>query len=147
MKQKAYELLAPSITFGSVNSKKKSKSNTKFGIYPTKANQDYLFSLFVDYCKEEHEIDIDEDGNRITKLGVEFIEDVELLKEIINYKKGGNHDRMIAFEHALAWARYLDKEEIRPDFTNSKNRRMKEATNGKPRPKASFYSTRRAKPF
>lgn len=146
MKQKADTLLTPAISFNQLNSKKKSKSNTKFGIYPTKQNQEYLFNLFVSYCKEEHEIDIDENGNKVTKLGIEFIEDIELLKEIIAYKAGGNFDRIVAFSHALAWCRFLDKEGYTPDFGNSRNRTMDKKLN-RHNTKSQMFSTKRFKPF
>lgn len=146
-KQKAYDLLTPAISFGQVNSKKKSKANTKFGIYPTKANQEYLFNLFVSYCKEQHEVDMDEEGNKVTKLGIEFIDDIELLREVITYKKGGNFDRIIAFSHSLAWCRYLDKEGYMPDFGNSRNRNMDDKLKRKNRTRPSVYGKRRTRPY
>lgn len=146
-KQKAHDLLTPAISFGQVNSKKKSKVNTKFGIYPTKANQEYMFNLFVSYCKEQHEVDMNDDGTTVTKMGVEFIDDVELLKEVIAYKKGGNFDRIIAFSHSLAWCRYLDKEGYMPDFGNSKNRNMDDKLNRQNSKRPSAYGKRRANPY
>jgi hypothetical protein len=32
-----------------------------------------------------------------------------LLTEILKYTKGGNYDRIVAFRHALAYAKHLDK--------------------------------------
>jgi hypothetical protein len=32
-----------------------------------------------------------------------------LLEELIKYAKGGNYDRIVAFRHALAYAKHLDK--------------------------------------
>ena len=104
-----------------------------------------LFALFVDYCKEEHVIDVDENGVEIVKLGIEFITDTELLREIIGYKKGGNFDRMIAFEHALAHARELDKQEVNPEFSNSTNKKIEKHKKKKRQP--SFFSNRRGKMF
>ena len=140
-KNKAVELLTPSISFSEAAQKKKSKSNSRFGIYPTKPNQNYMFNLFLDFCKEQHTIDIDENGNEIYKLGVEFIDDPDLLREIIRYKPGGNHDRMIAFMHALTWCRELDKKGFVP--------KSKEVMKPKKKKKVqrSIFGRHRANPF
>jgi hypothetical protein len=63
---------------------------------------------------------IDEDGNPIVKYGVEFIEDIDLLKEMQNWYKGGNFDRITAFSHALVYARELDKLNVLPEKQNKK---------------------------
>ena len=123
MKSKAYDFLTPAVSFGAINSKRKASNNTKFGIYPNKANQDYMFALVVDYCLQSYDIDMDDEGNRQTKMGVEYIEDTELLREMMNYKKGGNYDRIIAFGHALAWSRELDKEGVMPDLSHMTNKK------------------------
>ena len=62
---------------------------------------------------------IDSDGNPIIKLGVEFIEDLDLLREMLNWSKTGNFDRITAFSHALVFARELDKRNIHPDKAQS----------------------------
>ena len=46
---------------------------------------------------------------------MEFIEDIDLLKEMMNWYKGGNFDRITAFSHALVYARELDKLNITPE--------------------------------
>ena len=85
------------------------KLKTTYGIYPTVGNKEYMFNLAVDYTKEEHVMGINEEGFQIIKTGVEFIEDIELLEEMLAYTKGGNFDRIDAFMHALANARELDR--------------------------------------
>lgn len=90
------------------------KLKTTFGIYPTTGNKEYMFNLAVDYTREEHVIGFDEEGNPVIKTGVEFIEDIELLKEMLAYTKGGNFDRIDAFMHALTYARELDKKGYLP---------------------------------
>lgn len=114
-KGREYDILAPAISFSGLTSKNKPRLNSKFGLYPNTGNNQYRFNVLVDYCKEEHTIGIDDDGNPIIKLGVEFIDDIDLLKEMINWYKGGNFDRITAFSHALVYARELDKLNIMPD--------------------------------
>jgi hypothetical protein len=113
-KNKAEQSLAPSFSFTSATSKSNSKLNSRYGLYPNKANNEYRFNLLIDFCKEEHIVDHDQEGNPIIKYGVEFLEDIGLLKEMLNYKKGDNFDRITAFSHALVYARELDKKNVRP---------------------------------
>lgn len=113
-KYKSEQLLAPSISFSNSSQNGNVKLNSKFGIYPTGGNKAYMFNMLIDYCKEEHVIGIDEDGNELIKYGVEYILDIALLKEMLSYRKGGNFDRITAFMHALAYARELDKNNVRP---------------------------------
>lgn len=111
-KGKAEQVLCPSFSFTS--SGKKQKLNSKFGLFPTKENNQYRFDLLVSYCTDSYVVDIDEYGNEVVKLGVEFIDDIDLLEELKNYKPGGNFDRMTAFSHALVYARELDKRNVKP---------------------------------
>ncbi len=119
-KGREYDILAPAISFSGLTSKKAPKLNSKFGLFPNAGNNQYRFNVLVDYCKEEHTIGIDEDGNPIVKYGVEFIEDIDLLKEMQNWYKGGNFDRITAFSHALVYARELDKMNVLPDKVKTK---------------------------
>jgi len=107
-KGEAQDLLARSFTL-SGNKGANSKLKTTYGVYPTVGNQEYMFNLVVEFTKEEHVMGIDEEGNQIIKTGVEFINDIELLQEMLFYYKGGNFDRIDAFKHALTHARELDK--------------------------------------
>jgi hypothetical protein len=119
-KGREYDILAPAISFAGLTSKKAPKLNSKFGLFPNAGNNQYRFNVLVDYCKEEHTMGIDEDGNPIVKYGVEFIEDIDLLKEMQNWYKGGNFDRITAFSHALVYARELDKLNVLPEKQNKK---------------------------
>lgn len=119
-KGREYDILAPAISFSGLTSKKAPKLNSKFGLFPNAGNNQYRFNVLVDYCKEEHTVGIDEDGNPIVKYGVEFIEDIDLLKEMQNWYKGGNFDRITAFSHALVYARELDKLNVLPEKQNKK---------------------------
>lgn len=113
-KHKAEQSLCSALSFSNSINNGNHKAATKFGTYPTGGNKAYMFNLVVDYTKEEHVMGIDEEGNQIIKHGVDFIDDIDLLKEMMTWKKGGNFDRITAFMHALAYARELDKKDIRP---------------------------------
>jgi predicted ester cyclase len=95
-----------------------------YGLAATQKNIDFCMSLFIEYCKEEIQIGTNkETGEPIKKLGVTRILDTMLLEEIIKYNKDGNFDRIVAFRHALAYAKHLDKyfpinrveEKLRPE--------------------------------
>lgn len=92
-----------------------SRQNSKLGIYPTPGNQNLLFSCVVDYCWQDFVIGYDDQtGLDITVKGIELIDDIALLDEIIQYKPGLNVDRIIAFGHALVLARYFDDNNYMP---------------------------------
>lgn len=144
-KYKSEQLLAPSISFSNSSQNGITKLNSKFGIYPTGGNKAYMFNMLIDYCKEEHVIGIDDDGNEIIKYGVEYIEDLGLLKEMLSYRKGGNFDRITAFMHALAYARELDKNNVRP----AEKRKQSEWTTseGPKKVRLSVFGSSRPTPF
>lgn len=92
-----------------------SRQNSKLGLYPTPGNQNLLFSCVVDYCWQDFVIGYDDStGLDITVKGIELIDDIALLDEIIQYKSGLNVDRIIAFGHALVLARYFDDNNYMP---------------------------------
>lgn len=92
-----------------------SRQNSKLGLYPTPGNQNLLFSCVVDYCWQDFVISYDDQtGLDITVKGIELIDDIALLDEIIQYKPGLNVDRIIAFGHALVLARYFDDNNYMP---------------------------------
>lgn len=92
-----------------------SRQNSKLGLYPTPGNQNLLFSCVVDYCWQDFVIGYDDStGLDITVKGIELIDDIALLDEIIQYKHGLNVDRIISFGHALVLARYFDDNNYMP---------------------------------
>lgn len=92
-----------------------SRQNSKLGLYPTPGNQNLLFSCVVDYCWQDFVIGYDDStGLDITVKGIELIDDIALLDEIIQYKTGLNVDRIISFGHALVLARYFDDNNYMP---------------------------------
>lgn len=86
----------------------------KYGLPPTKSNQEYLFKLLQDYVNEWIDLGADELGNINRVRGVTRINDLGILEELINYYPGANVDRLIAFSHALALARYYDSINLMP---------------------------------
>lgn len=97
----------------------KAYQNNKYGLTPNVRNLQYIFQLVVDYTWEIIDEGVDEDGLKVERLGITRIKDLMLLEEIINYKKGQNHDRILAFGYALAWAQYLDDTHQSPRKTQS----------------------------
>lgn len=92
-----------------------SRQNSKLGLYPTPGNQNLLFSCVVDYCWQDFVIGYDDQtGLDITVKGIDLIDDIALLDEIIQYKPELNVDRIIAFGHALVLARYFDDNNYMP---------------------------------
>ena len=83
--------------------------NRRYGIQPTRITVPMAISMAVDECKREIEI-LDEDGNIIDiKLGVELIDDIYLLEEIIKYKdNGGNYDRLVSFYWGCLYEEFLN---------------------------------------
>lgn len=120
-RMKAGKWLAPAITFAN---KKGTKTNlsSAYGLYPTTGNNEYRMNLLIDWCWEQHTVGIADDGTTIVKYGVEFIDDIDLLKEMRDWKKEGNFDRIAAFSHALVHAVELDKDEVRPKSLKGQRR-------------------------
>jgi hypothetical protein len=76
-------------------------------IAATPKNIDFCMALLIEYCKEEIQIGTNpETGEPIKKLGITRILDRMLLTEILKYTKGGNYDSIVAFRHALAYAKH-----------------------------------------
>lgn len=92
-----------------INPNTKTQGRT-YGLAATPKNIDFCMSLMIEYCKEEIQVGTNADtGNPIKRLGITRILDPMLLEEIIRYNKDDNFDRIVAFRHALAYARHLDK--------------------------------------
>lgn len=141
-KNKAHEFLAPEITFA-----KKGKTGKTFGygLYPTEGNNEYRMNLFIDWCWEEHVIGIDEEGKKVVKYGVEFIDCLDLLQEMLDWSKNGNFDRIAAFSHALVRANELDKANVRPKSNRPAKKDV--AQKKKTVSKQSPYSTKHRSPY
>ena len=101
-------------------------SKRKYGWTPTVKNKKFLFKLFVEYCNEEFIIQ-DENGRDISILGVQLINDVALLDEIITYKEGNNVDRITAMMGAMGYEFYLYVNFMFPKIEkNKESKKIKE---------------------
>ena len=152
-KSKDIKLLANGLEIVQRMISPKSTQSNKYGLTPTVKNKEYLITLTITYCWEELESYIDANGEEVKILGIERINDEELLEEIIGYKPGKNVDRIVAFGHALVWARYLDDVRIIPKVKGQEKKKMNyeeyinkaEATREKVR--RGKYGTRRSNPY
>lgn len=101
----------------------KNTGRRKYGWNPSnKKNREKLFSLLVSYTKRRF-TEEDEEGNVHTYLGIQKIDDIGLLEEIIAYKEGNNVDRMVSFMSCLGYEFYLYCNHMFPDITRQLERR------------------------
>jgi hypothetical protein len=136
--------LAPSLDFSaSFNIPNNGKRKT--GWNPTTSKK-FLFDLFVDYCNETYEIE-QKDGNIRLLKGVQLIDDIGLLEEIIQWSENLNVDRLTAAMSCTGYSHFLRTANL------WKPLRYKRQTDGdeKPKPKIEHklqhYSTNRKRTF
>lgn len=87
-----------------------STGSRMYGLAATPKNIDFCMALAIEYTKEEIQVGTHiETGTPIKKLGITRILDPMLLEEMIKYSKDGNFDRIVAFRHAIAYAKHMDK--------------------------------------
>lgn len=102
--------------------KEGAKQNNPKGLAATGRNQELLFKILRSHLWEKVLVGYDNDeGKEIYKLGVELIEDIGILNEIIDYHPGGNYDRLVAYSHALLLAKYYDDMNLFPKSKNEKS--------------------------
>lgn len=96
--------LAPSLnfsaSFGIPNNQRRLT-----GWNPTTSKK-FLFELFVDYCNETYEIEQKDGTIRLLK-GVQLIDDIGLLEEIIQWSENLNVDRLTAAMSCVSFSHYL----------------------------------------
>jgi len=103
-RQLSEKYLAPSLDFStSFNIPNNNKRKT--GWNPTTSKK-FLFDLFVDFCNETYEVE-QEDGTTKLLKGVQLIDDIGLIEEIINWSENLNVDRITSAMAAYAYAHYL----------------------------------------
>lgn len=88
--------------------------NNKVGMNTSIVNQRYIFNITQNYANEWITVGHTEEGDTIEKRGIVRIPDEGLLQEMIGYYPGMNADRLVAFGHALALARYWDSLNLVP---------------------------------
>lgn len=99
----------------------RSQGKRRYGWAPTPENIKFLFGLFLNYTRQEFTI-LDEEGKEKTILGVQMINDIGLLDEIISYRKDNNVDRMTSFMSCLGYEFYLFNNYMLPTAKNIKKR-------------------------
>lgn len=88
------------------------RANFSIGLPATSNNKEFYLKLMEAYCDEDVTLGVDEDGMEIIEKGIMRIPDIMLLKEMENFGKYKNYDRIISFGHALAWDSELSKHNI-----------------------------------
>ena len=96
--------LAPSLDF-SANFTIPNNGKRKTGWNPTTTKR-FLFDLFVEYCNESFDVEMEDGSTKIIK-GVQLIDDIYLLDEIIQYSPNLNVDRITSAMGALGYGFFL----------------------------------------
>lgn len=102
-----------------------SAGRRRYGWAPTPANKKFLLRQAIQYAKQEFVVH-DEDGTERTVLGVQLINDVGLLDEMISYKKENNVDRITSFMSCLGYEFYLFNNYMLPTIDHERRNREKE---------------------
>lgn len=100
-------------------------SSRKYGWTPTPKNKKFLLSLLINYCKRTF-TEYDEDGNPFQVLGVQKIDDVGLLSEIIAYTDTANVDRCTSFMSCLGYEFYLNANYLLPNLNTQVEQRREQ---------------------
>ena len=126
--------LQPSLDF-KADMAQASTNRRKYGWTPTPANIRYLKNLVIQYTKEEF-TETNEDGKEITITGVQKINDLELIQEMIDYRDDNNVDRITSFMSCLGLEFYfytnwmLPKLEYKKEQKEEKKVQKRERTLG-----------------
>jgi hypothetical protein len=84
--------------------------STDYGVRATQKNIEFFDNSIIKYCTEEIGKEYNEDGTVIsTRYGIERIKDIMLLKEMLNYRRGGNFDRIRAYGVTLAYSNGMSR--------------------------------------
>lgn len=143
----ADKYLAPSLNF-SQNFNIPNNQKRLTGWNPTTSKK-FLFELFIDYCNETFEIE-QEDGTIKLLKGVQLIDDIGLLEEIIQWSENLNVDRITSAMACHSYAHYLRVanlwKPLRYKKQTSEEEKPKEKTERKPqfysKPRRGFYSNK-----
>ena len=105
-----------------------------------------IFKLFVDYCNEEYEVE-DVDGKMITLKGVQLIDDIGLLDEIIAYTPNTNVDRITGAMGAIAYSHYLVSSYKWKENQRTPNRAKKSDSDRIQNREKTFFANKRSSSF
>lgn len=102
----------------------KATNRRKFGWTPTAQNIRFLKNLAINYTKEEITIQ-NENGEDITILGAQRINDLGLIQEMIDYRETANVDRLTSFMSCLGIEYYLYTNWMLPKIDRNKQNQEK----------------------
>ena len=102
-----------------------SNGRRRYGWNPSPENKKFLLGLVKNYARQEFTI-IDEHGEEKTILGVQMINDIGLLDEMIMYKKDNNVDRITSFMSCLGYEFYLFNNYMLPNAANMRKQKTEE---------------------
>lgn len=144
-RQLSEKYLAPSLDFtASFNIPNNGKRKT--GWNPSTAKK-FVFDLFVDECNETFEIE-QEDGSIRYLKGVQLIDDLGLLEEIIMFSDNLNVDRITSACGAFSYAHYLRSSNMwKTTMYKKESIRDEEPQPKAPRKLSHFRENSRRSPF
>jgi hypothetical protein len=143
-RQLSEKYLAPSLDFStSFNIPNNNKRKT--GWNPSTSKK-FLFDLFVDYCNETFEVE-QEDGTTKLLKGVQKIDDIGLLEEIINWSENLNVDRLTSAMATTAYAHYLRSALFWIPKEIKQVKRQEEQEKPKPQRKLQFFRESKNRTF
>lgn len=138
--------LAPSLDFSSsFNIPNNGKRKTGWNPSTTKK---FLFDGFVEYCNEITEVE-QEDGSVLTLKGVQTIDDIYLLDEIIQWSENLNVDRITSAMANVGYCHYLRTTYLWKPTYYKKPEETEHQSKPKPKkePQKTFYSGARRNSF
>lgn len=128
-----------------------SRGKRTYGWNPSNPlNRKTMMSLLTKKLKAHSDVE-NEDGTITRLLGVQKIDDMGLLEEIIQYTEGNNVDRITSFMSCLGFEFYLYVNNMFPDITTALQKRKNKITENirqeKRRKGSPFFNTRKKKIF
>jgi hypothetical protein len=102
-----------------------SNGRRRYGWNPSPENKKFLLGLAKNYAKQEFTV-IDDNGEEKTILGVQMINDIGLLDEMIMYKKDNNVDRITSFMSCLGYEFYLFNNYMLPNASTMRKQKPEE---------------------
>lgn len=109
----------------------KSQGRRRYGWNPSTENKRYLLTQAITYTNAEHTI-INSEGIEEIKLGVDLIDDIGLLDEMIMYRPDNNVDRITSFMSCLGYENYLFQNYMLPTVDRKSKKETDERKVKKP---------------
>ncbi len=132
--------LQTSLDFDMDMAKQGTNERRKYGWTPTVKNKKNLLSDFVNYTKREFTLQ-NEEGESVIVLGVEMIDDIGLLDEIIAYDEDKNVDRVTSAMSCLGQERFYHANYMLPNI-NNKIKEKREEHKKKVTNRGGFFTNR-----